>query len=1562
MRQLTFSLMEEGWKRDWNARGENRKRRQGEDGAEDSNKGFKKFNSNRSRRTAIHKFAGKGVREPIRTQIVPEKQDLNFYWLQGDYEYDSERGGTVVQMYGRQEGTMASVQARISGFYPHFYIKKPKGWEEERIENLVRVLDIRLRGYLAEFFSFNFEFTCALKDHHRLIAKWNIIRGEELVAYWGPEPEEFIDIYVVHPKMVKHLKDLIFNPMGKMKTVEKNKKKELAVEIPAWCSPDMVKMVQALDVYEADVDFIVRFIVDKKFNPSSWYSIKAGSYTLAKSQSRNSRCEIEVHADLSNVIPLKDDLHMRTTPDLVEIDLDIEVATDGPFPTPSKALFPITKISICLSTYLDSCCRKDEDGHECPESGACKVKNYVFSLLKCKTPPNADEVFCYDTEAELLEALWDFILHVDPDVIAHHNGNGFDLLYICKRGEVLRLDLKWDCFGRSIKQKVYCKSHTSKGYKKWSARVPGRFNLDILRMAQDDTKLPSHSLQALAEAYLKESKEEIHHTLMAKYQETELGREKLAKYNMKDSILTRKIRKKKKYVQTVLGMGPSYVLAQVTADRAQGAKIEPLLRISCAKEEHDKDGKQTRIRKLKISKRKGEKTQNVSYAKHEGLSKAAYAKKTTNKKNKRKRDGDNNNEGEDEMEIDEQEQERKEMLDESEAMLLDGGAEEDEESMDRNAAELFESQKQLREDGLLGEDDDEDDSYAGALVLKPICGYYPNDIVITLDFAGMYPSIIRRWNLCFSTLVTREVIDKLGLKPSYFDDKGQLVEEDYWQLSDFRIDDIKDELGNVIDQKLVDVPNPALPCFLTKKYKRGVLPEIEDELANGRSRVKSEMEVVKREMERINIVTGISDMNRKISELKKGTPTKEVQAEIKACEAKISRIKKEPIGERCIPAPDFIYPNPKNDPDYPSTIIRAIWLMKKIREGEKEHQKELDKIYHATVDKHLKDLDLDYSNKDIDQNAKKVSQNAVYGLTGDKTSPFYQKEIATTVTSLGRRMIATIKLEVERNYCKRNGWWFDSVVIYGDTDSVFVRLIDFCIDPKDYQSRGEAASVGTMMAMDITKRCFVAPIKLAYEKLYTNLNMIGPKNYYGCKWEINSLEPKLDVKGLQMIKRGPPAFIKDTCKKVVETLVMDDDYEKSLSYASQRRDMLLDREVAVCDLIQRQKLSKALDEYGKVIEVKVKKTGKTHLRKQAVSAFVNLAKRLKEKHPDREIDEGTIIALVHVDLDAKYGEKKSEKTGDKTEEPLTVLTEGMPIDIDYYLDSLNTNLIKILGNPVTHREPIKEMYAELTKDGMKVAKFAKEEDLAQEKTRLEKKLAPMRSKKRAIGNQPEMYHNNAMAEIEDLMRDDLRDLKEINKRIKEMNKEKGRRVCNQLDSRQKKSKKITPMQEKSGLFGFLAKKPSCGGCGTIIDADNQLPAYWCGICDRTMNNCDCVATWAGVPVYMSDPCRQCGGELGHCSHRKSGNSAQICQACALIIDQIADESVLSLSKVEAEEKEIWANCAKCMSTDIREDLESCIAVECKFLGRRKMISGEISKQKKRTVNLFEIAERDFPCR
>lgn len=55
-----------------------------------------------------------------------------------------------------------------------------------------------------------------------------------------------------------------------------------------------------------------------------------------------------------------------------------------------------------------------------------------------------------------------------------------------------------------------------------------------------------------------------------------------------------------------------------------------------------------------------------------------------------------------------------------------------------------------------------EEQYEGATVIEPQKGYY-SDPIATLDFSSLYPSIMMAHNLCYTTLLEKSTINRMGL-------------------------------------------------------------------------------------------------------------------------------------------------------------------------------------------------------------------------------------------------------------------------------------------------------------------------------------------------------------------------------------------------------------------------------------------------------------------------------------------------------------------------------------------------------------------------------------------------------------------------------------------------------------------------------------------------------------------------------------------------------------------------------------------------------------------------------
>lgn len=176
------------------------------------------------------------------------------------------------------------------------------------------------------------------------------------------------------------------------------------------------------------------------------------------------------------------------------------------------------------------------------------------------------------------------------------------------------------------------------------------------------------------------------------------------------------------------------------------------------------------------------------------------------------------------------------------------------------------------------------------------------------------------------------------------------------------------------------------------------------------------------------------------------------------------------------------------------------------------------------------------------QNAKqlafKVSMNSIYGFFGAGTGMIPLLDLASAVTSTGRDMIMRTK-----KACEDRG----HRVIYGDTDSVFV------IQNLGEEHRLDIAKhieAGKALGAELTETLYKAPNELEYEKVYSPILLFAKKRYAAKMFEFDPTTPtKVDIKGLQIVRRDSPPFVRRVMQTVLDAIMDQRSFEVALDRA-----------------------------------------------------------------------------------------------------------------------------------------------------------------------------------------------------------------------------------------------------------------------------------------------------------------------------------------------------------------------------------------------------------------------------
>uniref|UniRef100_A0A804P190 DNA polymerase n=1 Tax=Zea mays TaxID=4577 RepID=A0A804P190_MAIZE len=270
------------------------------------------------------------------------------------------------------------------------------------------------------------------------------------------------------------------------------------------------------------------------------------------------------------------------------------------------------------------------------------------------------------------------------------------------------------------------------------------------------------------------------------------------------------------------------------------------------------------------------------------------------------------------------------------------------------------------------------------------------------------------------------------------------------------------------------------------------------------------------------------------------------------------------------------------------------------------------------------------------QLALKISANSVYGFTGATVGQLPCLEISSSVTSYGRQMIEHTKKLVEDKFTTVGGYEHTAEVIYGDTDSVMVQFGVSTVE--------DAMKLGREAA-DYISGTFTKPIKLEFEKVYFPYLLISKKRYAGLYWTNPEKFDKMDAKGIETVRRDNCLLVKNLVTECLHKILVDRDVPGAVQYVKNTISDLLMNRVDLSLLV----ITKGLTKTGEDYAVK--------------AAHVELAERMRKRDPATAPTVGDRVPYVIIKA------AKGAKAYEKSEDPIYVLDNNIPIDPQYYLEN-----------------------------------------------------------------------------------------------------------------------------------------------------------------------------------------------------------------------------------------------------------------------------------------------------
>ena len=295
----------------------------------------------------------------------------------------------------------------------------------------------------------------------------------------------------------------------------------------------------------------------------------------------------------------------------------------------------------------------------------------------------------------------------------------------------------------------------------------------------------------------------------------------------------------------------------------------------------------------------------------------------------------------------------------------------------------------------------------------------------------------------------------------------------------------------------------------------------------------------------------------------------------------------------------------------------------------------------------------------------KVTANSLYGQMGSSVSTFFEKDVAASITAIGRMMITYAKRMIEEIYgdsiyvTKNNGTVRTrAAYVYGDTDSVF-----FTFNLEDPETgapiRGKPALEATIeIAQEAANLCSLylpPPMKLAYEKTLMSFILLSKKRYVGMLYETNPNKGKLKFMGLSLKRRDACDYLKDVYGGALTVLMNEpNNIIKAMNFVTDSLERLVDGKVSMDKLA----ITKSLrSEYKNPDQI----------------AHKVLAERIGEREPGNKPKPGDRIKYVFV-----VNPDKKSLLGERIETFEYILAKKLQIDYTYYITNQLMNPLQQL--------------------------------------------------------------------------------------------------------------------------------------------------------------------------------------------------------------------------------------------------------------------------------------------
>jgi len=1132
-----------------------------------------------------------------------------------------------------------SIGILVSDFYPYFYCEPPSFLENENnIDNIFKYMSSVLMEILSkniyesskidklfEIIIFLFENkknnfkdfflndqNTKKKHSISLIKNIEIIYGNSMYGYSFNKKIKLLKITLFTPNHIKILRDYLIYKY-KIKT------------------------------YESNYPYILRFMTDIKLVGSGWIICKINNNNNNNLNNNNNiydnslnliRTNIKYFFNLKDLYPYNHE-EVSQISNLKIISFDIEcLSEDGHFP---KALNnPVILISLIIKNYHDF----KEDNlkkitlfyQDCDNDINNNLKKHKELFIDNNNKINDNnKIFEYfNDEKDMLIKFANIINIEQPDIITGYNVQNFDIPYLVERAKTLNINNIFDILLGKVKNesiKINDKTFSSSAYGTRTSKeikIPGILVIDVIQYMYRNHKLSSYSLNNVSYEFLKKTKEDVHYSqIPTLYRGTINDKIILCNYCDKDALLPIELNKELKIVVNYIEMA-----------RVSGVPIDFLI----------SRGQQIKVLSMIYRKIKNENLNN-----NNNILVVPYLQKESDNKynninNNEQEDDDDDNYDEDGDDNDDDDDVDSELSD------------------DNNIHKFFSEKNKKISKGLKNINNNDNNNNVSSLISSS-----SNSKRLKDDDDNIGTNDIINKNTINDDIINKNTINDIFIDKNINDDFNNDTNNSFCNNNNTNDNNISGNFNNNNDnnnnnnnffEKMMSSRDNYFFCKRKKtKISSKTTTTLKKKVYEGATVIEPDVGFYKTPIATLDFASLYPSIMMKHNLCTTTWIKKEDEYRI-GLDEKNGGINKEDVH---ITPVGYYFVNIEKKKGI------LVSILEELISARSKAKKDMNNAENENIKSVMNGRQL----------ALKISANSVYGFTGAiSTGSLPCIEISSSVTSYGRDMINIVKKYIENEFTIKNGYDYDSKVIYGDTDSV---MVNFCgnntgfnydnkknvnnnINNKNNLTVSKAIELGKIASDKINRNLFKKPISIEFEKVYYPYILMKKKRYVGLFWSKPEKYDKMDIKGIELARRDNCNFVKIIMKKSLELIMEKDDPIGAVNYIRNEVNNLIDGKIDISQLVISKSLTTEPEKYkskqphaGVVLRMKKKEVDNNYLKNNKLNFISNKIPVVGDRVP-----------FVFVSKKTNDHKKISLDAYEKSEDPLVVLHEKIPIDYEFY--------------------------------------------------------------------------------------------------------------------------------------------------------------------------------------------------------------------------------------------------------------------------------------------------------